>query len=130
METTTATANPYEIVVEPDQQQMVNQYSNPLAAPVPAPHMAGYPHGYPHSYTPAPCGWSQAVGPTGKCEFSGMAVLQSVFALPSKIVEPALMSLPVGLVPIVGLAVNAGAWWLVWRGVEKYWLGPMTKGNR
>jgi hypothetical protein len=105
-----------------------------VSAPVPVTGQAGY--GQPEymrnhgPYAPmGNCGWYQAPGNNGQCETSGMAIVQSIFALPSKVVEPALMSLPAGLVPVVGLAVNVGAWWMVWKGVEKYWLGPMLKGK-
>lgn len=72
------------------------------------------------------CSWYQSPNPAspGSCSFSPMRTAQSLFALPSKVVEPALLSLPAGLVPMVGLAVNLGAWWLVWKGVEKWVLGP------
>lgn len=82
-----------------------------------------------YSPQPANCSWYAQRDENNVCKVSPLAVAQSLFALPSKIVEPALMSLPAGLVPLVGLGVNVGAWWLVWKGVEKYWLGPMMKGK-
>lgn len=82
-----------------------------------------------NSNYPAPipvnrCSWYQKPGNANNCSFSPVAVVQSVFALPSKIVEPALLSIPAPLVPIAGLAVNVGAWYLVWKVVEKWVIEP------
>jgi len=92
----------------------------PIAPSYANPHT---PTPYYNPTTPAACGWYQAPDTGGGCQFSAVSVLQSVFGLPSKIVEPALLGLPGMLVPVVGLAVNVGAWWLVYKVVSKRVLG-------